>query len=86
MSTFAIITLIAQVLWKLLPIAREVYQMVQDPAKPDVTAENALDWIKTMANGQGLAIGDTEAELARSALHYALGKADRHAVVTGEGN
>ena len=56
--------------------------MVQDPARPEVTAENALDWIKNHAEAVGLPIGDTEAELARSALHYALAKGDRHALVT----
>ena len=74
--------LVAQVLWKLLPIAREVYAMVQDPARPDVTPDTAVDWIKSKAEAAGMPIGNTEAELARSALHYAVAKGERHELMS----
>jgi len=79
MTTLTIIGLAIQVLLKLLPIAKEVYAAVQDPAQPDVQAGNALNHIQARAAAQGLAISHTEAELARSALHYAVAKTVRHA-------
>ena len=78
MTTMTIIGLVIQVLLKLLPIARQVYTAVQDPAQPTITAENALDQIKARAADRGWPFGHTEAELVRSALHYAEAKADRH--------
>ena len=81
MTTLTIISLAIQVLLKLLPIARDVYDAVNDPAQPDMQAGNALDHIKTRAATQGFPIGTTEAELVRSAVHYAQAKAHRHAIL-----
>ena len=78
MTTMTIIGLVIQVLLKLLPIAREVYAAVQDPAQPDIQTSNALEHIQARAAAQGWPIGHTEAELVRSALHYAEAKADWH--------
>jgi len=78
MTTMTIIGLVIQVLLKLLPIAKDVYAAVQDTQQSDIQANNALDHIKARAAAQGWAIGHTEAELVRSALHYAEAKADRH--------
>jgi len=78
MTTMTIIGLVIQVLLKLLPIAKDVYAAVQDPQQPDIQASNALDQIKARAAAQGWPIGHTEAELVRSAVHYAEAKANRH--------
>jgi len=79
MQLVAIIGLAMQVLWRIVPIALDVYKAVSDPNRPEVTAADALEWIKKSADARGLVIGNTEAELARSAVHYALAKDGRHA-------
>lgn len=77
MDLIHIISLTASVLYRLLPIALDVYRAVKDPDKPE-KAEDALDLIINQAKGQGLQIGHTEAELARSAVHFAQAKKERH--------
>ncbi|MGA1824406.1 MAG: hypothetical protein ACMUIP_07045 [bacterium] len=78
MSVFEVISLGLLVINKLYPIARDIYDGVSDPEKPDVKVEDALDLIKEKASRQGLYIGRTEAELVRSAIHFARAKSKRH--------
>lgn len=78
MTLVQIITLALMVIQKLSPIALEVYQAVQDPRQPEATPETALALIQAKARAEGFQIGHTEAELVRSALHYALAKGARH--------
>ena len=79
MSVFEVISLGLLVINKLYPIARDIYDGVSDPEKPDVKAEDALNLIKEKASKEGLYIGHTEAELVRSAIHFARAKCKRHA-------
>ncbi|MGA1825717.1 MAG: hypothetical protein ACMUIP_13765 [bacterium] len=78
MSVFEVISLGLLVINKLYPIARDIYDGVSDPEKPDVKADNAIDLIKEKAGKEGLYIGHTEAELVRSAIHFARAKSKRH--------
>ena len=78
MSVFEVISLGLLVINKLYPIARDIYDGVSDPEKPDVKAEDALNLIKEKARKKGLYIGHTEAELVRSAIHFARAKSKRH--------
>ena len=45
-------------------------------------ADKAIDLIKEKAKAEGLEIGHTEAELVRSAIHFAKAKVKRHARFT----
>ena len=78
MGISMIIGLAVHVLLKIVPLVMDVYQKVNDPKQPEFTADNALDMIKAAAGAAGHPIGNTEAELARSAVHFALAKAVRH--------
>lgn len=72
------ILLVLPVIIKLWPIAKEIYQMVADPDRPE-QPEDALDLIVDRAKEEGLHIGHTEAELVRSAVHFVTAKKERHA-------
>ena len=78
MSVFEVISLGLLVINKLYPIAKEIYDEVNDPAKPDIKQGNAIDLIKEKASKEGMYIGHTEAELVRSAIHFAKAKSKRH--------
>ena len=78
MSVFEVISLGLLVINKLYPIARDIYDGVNDPDKPEISADKAVDLIKEKAGKEGLYIGRTEAELVRSALHFARAKSKRH--------
>lgn len=78
MAIFEIISLVVTVITKLYPIAKEVYDAINDPEQPEAKSENALDMIKDKAAISGLVIGNTEAELVRSAIHLAEAKTSRH--------
>ena len=79
MSGFEVFALGLSVIQKLYPIGKEIYEAVNDPAKPQVQADQAIDLIKEKAKAEGLDIGHTEAELVRSAIHFAKAKGKRHA-------
>ena len=78
MSGFEVITLGLSVIQKLYPIAKDIYESVNDPGKPEIKADKATDLIKEKAKEKGLNIGHTEAELVRSAIHFAKAKGKRH--------
>lgn len=78
MSVFEVITLGISVINKLYPVAKEIYDGVNDPSQPKVQADNAIDLIKEKAKEKGLDIGHTEAEFVRSAIHFAKAKGSRH--------
>ncbi len=78
MSKLHIIFLAIKVLRRIVPAAIGIYNDVNDSQKPDITKDNAVDLIKKCAVKKGLEIGNTEAELARTAIHYAISKTDRH--------
>jgi len=82
MSGFEVLTLCLSVIQKLYPIGKEIYEAVSDPAQPHVQADQAIDMIKQKAKAEGLDIGHTEAELVRSAIHFAKAKVKRHARFT----
>ena len=84
MSGFEVLALGLSVIQKLYPIGKEIYESVSDPAKPHVQANQAIDLIKEKAKAEGLYIGHTEAELVRSAIHFAKAKGKRHARFTDE--
>ena len=66
------------VISKRYPIARDIYESVNDPAKPEIQADRAIYLIKEKAGKEGIHIGHTEAELVRSAIHFAKAKSKRH--------
>lgn len=76
------ILMLVPVIERLWPIAKEVYQMVADPDRPE-QPEDALDLIIDRAKEEGLEIGHTEAELVRSAVHFVQSKKERHAAFLG---
>lgn len=78
MDPLSILSLASSVITRLLPIAESVYDAVKDKKQPKATADKALALIKRQAKKQGLTVGNTEAELARTALHFALSKKRRH--------
>jgi len=78
MSGFEVLALGLSVIQKLFPIGKEIYEAVNDPAQPHVQANQAIDLIKQKAKAEGLDIGHTEAELVRSAIHFAKAKVKRH--------
>ena len=73
-----ILLLTSEVMTKLVPIAILVYRAANNQHNPSITKENALEMIIAQASLQGLMIGNTEAELARSAVHLAEAKKGRH--------
>lgn len=78
MDPLSILSLATTVITRLLPIAEDVYDAVKDRKQPKVTADKALSLIKRKAKKQGLVVGNTEAELARTAVHFARSKKRRH--------
>jgi len=78
MDLFAIISLTTRILDTLLPIASDVYRAVQDPTDKTATKKNAVELIRQKAAEKGLDVGHTEAEIARSAIHFMKAKAKRH--------
>ena len=84
MSGFEVITLGLSVIQKLYPIAKEIYEAVSDPGKPEIQSGNAIEHIKERAKKEGLQIGHTEAEMVRSAIHFAKAKTKRHPYFTSK--
>ena len=78
MSFSEVVTLGLLVINKLYPVAKDIYEAVNDPDQPEIQADKATELIKEKAREKGLSIGHTEAELVRSAIHFARAKSKRH--------
>lgn len=65
-----------RIIYKLYPIAIEIYEQYKGRSLSDKRRKPITD-IKNAANAQGIVIGNTEAELVRSAIHYAAAKEGR---------
>jgi len=61
MNSWEIISLIINLISRLYPIAKQVYDQVKNPYRQDMTPERALYHIEAIARERGLNIGDTEA-------------------------
>ena len=64
-----------KIIRKLYPIGREIFDKYQ--GTPVAKKVKPVKEIKEKANAEGFAIGNTEAELIRSAIHYVVDKKDR---------
>jgi len=73
-----VVGFIINIIIKLWPIAKDVFDRVNDPEQPDFTRENAIEHIKTRAQDEGMNIGNTEARIARDTVNYIENKKDRH--------
>ena len=67
--------LVFRIIRKLYPIGREVFDKYQDT--PTGKKVKPVREIKEKANAEGFNIGNTEAELIRSAIHYVVDKKSR---------
>jgi hypothetical protein len=71
-----------RVIKALYPIGQSVYDAYQGHSNSSKKTK-PLTAIKKLAKDQGINIGNTEAELIRSAIHYAEGKVARHKTLKG---
>ena len=74
--------LIFRIIRKLYPIAIEVYEKYKGKSLGRRMKNAPVREIKEKANAQGFYIGNTEAEIIRSAIHYAKDKKWRRAGLT----
>ena len=66
--------LIFKIIRKLYPIGKEVYDKYKGKSLGRRMKNAPVREIKEKANAQGFFIGNTEAEIIRSAIHYVLDK------------
>jgi hypothetical protein len=66
--------LVFRVIRKLYPIGREVFESYQGKSLGRRMKNAPIRDIKNKANAEGFEIGNTEAELIRSAIHYVVDK------------
>ena len=69
--------LVFKVIKALYPIGRDVFDEYQGKNIDRRRKNDPVRKIKARANAQGFNIGNTEAELIRSAIHYVVDKKDR---------
>jgi len=69
--------LVFRIIRKLYPIGKEVFNSYQGKSLGNRMKSAPIRDIKNKANAEGFAIGNTEAELIRSAIHYAVDKKSR---------
>jgi len=70
-----------RIIFKLYPIVSQVYTVLAEKKGDKITkttANAACEAIIGTAKDCGMKIGHTEAELVRSAIHYAAAKSDRY--------
>ena len=66
-----------RIIRKLYPIGKEVFDQYKGKNLGRRMKNAPVRDIKNKANAQGFAIGNTEAEIIRSAIHYVVDKKDR---------
>ena len=74
--------LVFRIIRKLYPIGKEVFDQYKGKNLGRRMKNAPVRDIKNKANAQGFAIGNTEAEIIRSAIHYAKDKKWRRAGLT----